>query len=294
MGPGAGDAGETGARAASERALTRPGAARAPPPLCACVWRPWHQSILSAFWWALVTMTTVGYGDVYPVTTAGKSVAAVTMITGLLVIAFPITIIGVNLNDIYEEFREEKAKKARALARSRVKDLARVRDETTTTNAMSDLASAIDELISVQHRMHEELDAVRGKLQRLMDYEIHAEAMLEHLKKANEANKIMQARARAKVIRRAGLDDEETVPIMPDDSEDLADVSNTNAATGAASAGAGTGTSGLGGVGASSLSSDFATAGIGAFGSGYGDDDGEDIGMKLIRSMSTPKSNKRS
>jgi voltage-gated potassium channel len=36
-----------------------------------------------AFWWAIVTITTVGYGDYYPVTVAGRVVAAILMSAGI-------------------------------------------------------------------------------------------------------------------------------------------------------------------------------------------------------------------
>lgn len=36
-----------------------------------------------ALWWAVVTVTSVGYGDQYPVTVAGRAVAVVLMITGI-------------------------------------------------------------------------------------------------------------------------------------------------------------------------------------------------------------------
>lgn len=36
-----------------------------------------------AFWWAVTTVTTVGYGDVLPTTTAGRIVASALMLTGL-------------------------------------------------------------------------------------------------------------------------------------------------------------------------------------------------------------------
>ena len=39
-----------------------------------------------AFWWAFVTMTTVGYGDTYPVTEAGRFIGMVTMAVGVAII----------------------------------------------------------------------------------------------------------------------------------------------------------------------------------------------------------------
>lgn len=41
------------------------------------------NSVGEALWWSLTTITTVGYGDLYPVTLSGKIVAAVLMITGI-------------------------------------------------------------------------------------------------------------------------------------------------------------------------------------------------------------------
>ncbi len=41
------------------------------------------QTFGNAIWWALATITTVGYGDVYPVTTEGRSVAAGLMVCGI-------------------------------------------------------------------------------------------------------------------------------------------------------------------------------------------------------------------
>lgn len=47
----------------------------------------------SAMWWAVVTLSTVGYGDVVPVTVAGKIVAGLTMIVGILFFALPVGIV---------------------------------------------------------------------------------------------------------------------------------------------------------------------------------------------------------
>ena len=56
-------------------------------------------SIPQAFWWALATLTTVGYGDVVPITVAGKIVAGATMVVGLGFYALPIGIIASGFSD---------------------------------------------------------------------------------------------------------------------------------------------------------------------------------------------------
>jgi voltage-gated potassium channel len=50
-------------------------------------------TIPDAMWWAVITLTTVGYGDVYPITPFGKVVAGVTAMLGVAMLAMPVGII---------------------------------------------------------------------------------------------------------------------------------------------------------------------------------------------------------
>jgi voltage-gated potassium channel len=55
-------------------------------------------SIPMSIYWAVVTMTTVGYGDITPLTSAGKTLATFMMILGYAILAVPTGIVTLNLN----------------------------------------------------------------------------------------------------------------------------------------------------------------------------------------------------
>ncbi|GAV08232.1 hypothetical protein RvY_17956 [Ramazzottius varieornatus] len=63
-------------------------------------------SIPEGFWWALVTMTTVGYGTVVPLGILGKLIGCTCAVSGLLFIALPVPVIVSNFNTIYTRDKE--------------------------------------------------------------------------------------------------------------------------------------------------------------------------------------------
>ena len=62
-------------------------------------------SIMHSLWWATATLTTVGYGDVYPVTAGGKLFTSVILMCGLGIVAVPAGLVAAALSQV----RQQKA-----------------------------------------------------------------------------------------------------------------------------------------------------------------------------------------
>lgn len=68
------------------------------------------SSIFHSFWWAIVTLTTVGYGDVYPVTVGGKVFTFFVLIIGVGIVTVPAGLVASALSRAREvEERENEA-----------------------------------------------------------------------------------------------------------------------------------------------------------------------------------------
>jgi len=68
--------------------------------------QPEHfTSIPETMWWGIATLTTVGYGDVYPITSLGKLLGGVIAIVGISVFALPTGILAAGFSEVLTQRR---------------------------------------------------------------------------------------------------------------------------------------------------------------------------------------------
>lgn len=65
------------------------------------------ENFFDAIYWATVSLTTIGYGDIYPVTTAGRVVTIVSSIVGILIIALPSGVITACFLEVLKDEEKE-------------------------------------------------------------------------------------------------------------------------------------------------------------------------------------------
>ncbi|XP_006897304.1 PREDICTED: potassium voltage-gated channel subfamily G member 2 [Elephantulus edwardii] len=70
------------------------------------------SSVPASYWWAVISMTTVGYGDMVPRSLPGQVVALSSILSGILLLAFPVTSIFHTFSRSYSELKEQQQRAA--------------------------------------------------------------------------------------------------------------------------------------------------------------------------------------
>ncbi len=99
------------------------------------------NSMLDAVWWTVSTSTTVGYGDIVPVTETGKIVAIFYMFFGIGVLAIFLSVLGTTFYKNRFEKEEKKISHAQRLILDRLNDL-----EKNQEKLQKDLRDLIDKI----------------------------------------------------------------------------------------------------------------------------------------------------
>ncbi len=66
------------------------------------------SSIPAAMWWGVITLTTVGYGDVYPITTMGKMLGMIVAVLGIGMFALPAGILGSGFVEAFQRMQKKQ------------------------------------------------------------------------------------------------------------------------------------------------------------------------------------------
>lgn len=66
-----------------------------------------YNSILSSMWWGVATLTTIGYGDIYPITPLGKSIGSIIAVLGVGLFVLPAGILASGFTDELKKNQEK-------------------------------------------------------------------------------------------------------------------------------------------------------------------------------------------
>lgn len=100
-----------------------------------------YTSIPESMWWAIQTMTSVGYGDLFPTTLMGKLIGSCCGVSGILVMALPIPIVVENFGAYY---MEQKKRAGVAAKRIEVEEV-RSKEEEAGEFEMKQLSRVLSE-----------------------------------------------------------------------------------------------------------------------------------------------------
>lgn len=75
-----------------------------------------YDSIPAASWWVIISMTTVGYGDMYPITVPGRVLGGVCVVSGIVLLSLPISFIYHSFLQCYHQQRFRSSRHSRSIS----------------------------------------------------------------------------------------------------------------------------------------------------------------------------------
>ena len=96
------------------------------------------KSVAGGMYWAAVTLTTLGYGDLYPTSDAGRFIGSICAMCGILVLAIPVSVVGSIFTELYSATKKHQ-KKQRQLQRA-----VKILNERHENNPSTDKTSSLD------------------------------------------------------------------------------------------------------------------------------------------------------
>lgn len=148
-------------------------------------------SIWAGIYWAIVTGTTVGYGDLYPTTVGGRLISCFWIFSGILILGIPISIIGSNFSSELEKRKKYDEERKTRLSKLRETSAQRETSEVALTPSMID---AIDMSVHTDNPLNSPSKTKKNKFFATQDESTQTPVEWTHVKKIEKFKRLLENR----------------------------------------------------------------------------------------------------